>query len=392
MIKKSVAERIEQVQSPVIPIVGDWVKAYPGTLSLGQGVVFYPPPKPISSSIQSFLEDPLNHHYQSVQGIDALLEAIQKKLFDENGMKVDAGGQIMVTAGSNMAFMQAILAIANPGDEVILPKPYYFNHEMALRMLGISTRFIEPDDAMLPTLDRVKEATHDRTRAVVTVSPNNPSGTVYPASLLSDINQFCREKNIYHISDEAYEYFHYDGSNHFSPGSLPLSSDHTLSLYSLSKAYGFASWRIGYMVTPPHLMPSMRKIQDTNLICAPVVSQYAATQALQIGRSYCTGHLSTMDRVRRHLIDALTPLAPWLRITPAKGAFYLLIRLECRQHPLEVVRWLIEKHRVAAIPGNAFGLENSCYLRIAYGSLETSTAHEAIHRLIAGLTELQKAS
>ena len=108
MIKKSVAERIEQVQSPVIPIVGDWVKAYPGTLSLGQGVVFYLPPKPISSSIQSFLEDPLNHRYQSVQGIDALLEAIQKKLFDENGMKVDAGGQIMVTAGSNMAFMQAI--------------------------------------------------------------------------------------------------------------------------------------------------------------------------------------------------------------------------------------------------------------------------------------------
>ena len=149
-------------------------------------------------------------------------------------------------------------------------------------------------------------------------------------------------KNIYHISDEAYEYFHYDGSNHFSPGSLPLSSDHTLSLYSLSKAYGFTSWRIGYMVMPPHLMPSMRKIQDTNLICAPVVSQYAATQALQIGRSYCSEHLSTMDRVRRHLIGALTPLAPWLQITPAKGAFYLLIRLECRQHPLEVVRyWLV---------------------------------------------------
>ena len=80
-----------------------------------------------------------------------------------------------------------------------LPKPYYFNHEMALRMLGISPRFIEPDDAMLPTPDRVKEATHDRTRAIVTVSPNNPSGAVYPASLLSDINQFCREKHLPHF-------------------------------------------------------------------------------------------------------------------------------------------------------------------------------------------------
>ena len=101
MIKKSVAERIEQVQSPVIPIVGDWVKAYPGTLSLGQGVVFYPPPKLISSSIQSFLEDPLNHRYQSVQGIDALLEAIQKKLFDENGMKAFSSNNFFWMASSN---------------------------------------------------------------------------------------------------------------------------------------------------------------------------------------------------------------------------------------------------------------------------------------------------
>ena len=183
MIKKSIAERIEQVQAPVIPIVGDWVRAHPGTLSLGQGVVFYRPPEQRSSSIQNFLEAPLNHRYQSVQGIDALLEAIQKKLFVENRMEVDASGQVMVTAGSNMAFMQAILAIANPGDEVILPKPYYFNHEMALRMLGISPRLIEPDDAMLPTLERAKAATHDRTRAVVTVSPNNPRGAVYPCLL-----------------------------------------------------------------------------------------------------------------------------------------------------------------------------------------------------------------
>ena len=126
--------RMEAVQSPIIPIVGELVRNNPGTISLGQGVVFYPPPSGIGEGLSQFLENPNNHQYKSVQGIPPLLESIKTKLKQENSIKVDKESAIVVTAGSNMAFMNAILAITSAGDEIILNTPYYFNHEMAIRM------------------------------------------------------------------------------------------------------------------------------------------------------------------------------------------------------------------------------------------------------------------
>ena len=135
----------------------------------------------------------------------------------------------------------------------------------------------------MPAIER---AITPRTRAVVTVSPNNPTGAVYPESTLRAVNTLCRDRGIFHIHDEAYEYFTYGGAGHFSPGSLPEAAGHTISLFSLSKAYGMASWRIGYMVIPEVLAEAVNKIQDTILICPPAVSQHAAIAALEVGRSF----------------------------------------------------------------------------------------------------------
>ena len=136
------------------------------------------------------------------------------------------------------------------------------------------------------TWARFEAAITPRTRAIVTISPNNPSGAVYPKATLAAVNALCSERGIYHISDEAYEYFVYDGAEHFSPASLPGATEHTISLYSFSKAYGFASWRIGYMVIPEALTVAVRKAQDTILICPPVVSQHAALGALAAPADY----------------------------------------------------------------------------------------------------------
>src|SRR6185369_12263196 len=127
------------------------------------------------------------------------------------------------------------------------------------------------------------EAITAKTRAVVTISPNNPTGAVYSEAALCEVNQICGERGIYHISDEAYENFTYNGARHFSPASVAGSEAHTISLFSFSKAFGFASWRIGYMVMPENLFVPVKKIQDTILICAPVISQYAACGALKAG-------------------------------------------------------------------------------------------------------------
>ncbi len=382
-----IANRIKSVQTPVIPTVGSWVAAHPGTISLGQGVVHYGPPPEVEEGLKEFQSDPAHHRYKLVQGIPELLQEIEKKLKTDNGIPVRAIDRLMVTAGSNMAFMNAVMAIADSGDEIILPKPYYFNHEMAVTMLGVTPRIVEPEFNMLPSLASIEEAITPKTKAVVTISPNNPSGMVFPADLLRSINQLCKEKGIYHISDEAYEYFLFDGEEHFSPGSIQGSEDHTFSLFSLSKAYGFASWRIGYMVMPPALMPSIKKIQDTNLICAPAISQFAAVKALQCGKSYCTQHLQSMSHVRNQLLDGLRDLQPFVRIIPSKGAFYILIQLDLNAAPLDVVKALINRHKIAVIPGSAFGLDRGCYLRIAFGVLKDAT--DALDRLINGLKSIR---
>jgi len=257
--------RMQSVQSPIIPIVGELIRSNPGTISLGQGVAYYGPPPEARVAIDTFFTNPENHKYKLVQGIPELLDTIQAKLQAENCIS-EEGNRIVVTAGANMGFFNAVLAITDPGDEIILQLPYYFNHEMAVMMADCKAVCVPTDDNYQLQLDSIAAAITGRTRAVVTISPNNPTGSVYRESDLRQLNELCRRKDIYHISDEAYEYFTYNGVEHFSPGSIAGSAEHTISLFSLSKAYGFASWRIGWMVIPEHLYMPTRKIQDTILI------------------------------------------------------------------------------------------------------------------------------
>src|SRR5262245_64225268 len=158
------------------------------------------------------------------------------------------GSRVMVTAGGNMAFVHAILAITQPGDEVILPVPFYFNHEMAIQMADCAAVRVPTDDRYQLNLDAIRRAITPRTRAIVTVSPNNPTGAVFPEAALREVNDLCAHHGLFHISDEVYEYFTYGSAAHASPGAFDGAHAHTISMFSLSKAYGFAGWRIGYMV------------------------------------------------------------------------------------------------------------------------------------------------
>jgi aspartate/methionine/tyrosine aminotransferase len=380
--------RMQAVQSPIIPLVGELIRQNPGTISLGQGVVYYSPPPQAIAALSTFLANPSHHLYQSVQGLPQLLEAIATKLKTDNNIAIDDRHCIVVTAGSNMAFMNAILAITQPGDEIILQAPYYFNHEMAITIAGCHPIIVATDDHYQLRPDAILQAITPKTRAVVTISPNNPTGAVYPEAALQKVNQLCGDRGIYHISDEAYDYFTYNGVPHVSPASFPNSSPHTISLFSLSKAYGFASWRIGYMVLPQELLDPVKKIQDTILICPPVVSQYAAFGALQAGKVYCQGYLHDIATVRSIVLDALKPLVGLCEIAPADGAFYVFLKVNTQLDSLTVVERLIRDYRVAVIPGSTFGMTEGCYLRVAYGALQRDTATAGIDRLVRGLPRI----
>ena len=224
------SERIQAVQSPIIPVVAEWIRQVPDTISLGQGVVSYGPPPEAIAQVQRFLADADNHKYKPVVGMPELIEAFACKLAQENRIVLGAEAQVVITAGGNMAFWNALLAIADPGDEIILQTPYYFNHEMAVTMANCRPVLVSTDANYQLQPDAIREAVTPRTRAVVTVSPNNPTGAVYPEAALRAVNELCRERGLFHIHDEAYEYFVYEQARHFSPGSLPGAASYTISL------------------------------------------------------------------------------------------------------------------------------------------------------------------
>ena len=379
--------RMDAVQAPIIPILGEWIRQTPGTISLGQGMVAYGPPPGALDAIPRFLASPGAHRYGPVEGLPELVGALEQKLTRENGLDLSKS-RVVVTAGGNMAFMNAVLALADPGDEVILQTPFYFNHEMAIVMAGCRAVAVPTDDRYQLQVDRIRAAITPRTRAIVTISPNNPSGAVYPAGDLKAVNQLCADRGVWHIHDEVYEYFTYGGARHVSPGGAPGASAHTISLFSLSKAYGFASWRIGYMVVPDALWTAVNKIQDTLLICPPHVSQAAAVGALAAGRPYCDQHVRTLAAVRELVLARLAEVNDLCEAPSADGAFYCLLRVHTTMPAMTLGERLIREHRVATVPGTTFGLEDGCYLRVSYGALAPETVEEGMGRLVAGLKKL----
>src|SRR5262245_36292793 len=214
------SRRMDAVQAPIIPILGEWIRQRPGTISLGQGMVAYGPPAEALEAIPRFLSSSGAHRYGPVEGLPELVAELETKLTSENGLDLSKS-RVVVTAGGNMAFMNAVLAVADPSDEVILQTPFYFNHEMAIVMAGCRAVAVPTDDRYQLQVDRIRDAITPRTRAIVTISPNNPSGAVYSRADLEAVNELCAKHRLWHIHDEVYEYFTYGTSRHVSPGAAP---------------------------------------------------------------------------------------------------------------------------------------------------------------------------
>ena len=293
----------------------------------------------------------------------------------------------MVTAGGNMAFMNAVLAVADPGDEVILQTPFYFNHEMAVVMAGCRAVAVPTDDRYQLQVDRDPRrhhAAHARHRHDLAEQPDwrgvSRRGPAPPST------QLCAERGLWHIHDEVYEYFTYGGAQPISPGAAPGAAAHTISLYSLSKAYGFASWRIGYMVIPETLWTAVNKIQDTLLICPPHVSQAAAVGALAAGRAYCEPHVAhacRRARSRPRRASARSATSARRRRPTARSTACCAFRTSMQA--MTLAERLIREHRVATAPGTAFGMEEGCYLRSRTAPWRPRRSSEGMGRLVTGL-------
>jgi aspartate/methionine/tyrosine aminotransferase len=402
MVTPPPAGRLADVLAPVIPLVGTLVRQYPGTLSLAQGMVAWGPPAAVSSELRQVLAEGERepsalsdlHRYGPGLGDPRLLAAVRRELRDVRRIDLE-GTEVMVTAGSNMAFHAIAAVICDRGDEVILPLPWYFNHAMAIQLAGGVP--VGVDAGLVLDPGRLAAAITPRTRAIVTISPNNPSGVIQPPEVLERINALCERSGIFHISDEAYAEFVHGAIPHYSPGQAPGSGGHTMSLYSLSKAYGMAGWRIGYAAVPAHLTEALLKVQDTVLICPPRWPQLAARAALEAGPAWCRGRVSDLRPRRDQLIAAVASargrgLDIALMARP-DGAFYGLVDVASPLPGEELVAHLIREKGVAALPGESFGLRPApgrAVLRLSYGMLDGADLAAALDRLMGGLADLSR--
>lgn len=370
-------------KAPIQQLLSE-VEIAKNVISFGQGVPFFGPPEEAVESACNYLHK--SYSYTSDVGISELIEAISRKLRRENGLTVDPSRNIIVTSGANQAFINTILVITKPRDDILLFSPVYFNHVMAVKLADCNPIMIPVRKGYLPSIDVLEDKITDRTKAIVTVSPNNPTGAVYPKTLLREINEICRDKRIYHISDEVYEYYIYDDAEHISPAVFDDSLEYTITIFSFSKSFGMSGYRIGYMVTPSTIYDEILKVQDTTTICAPISSQAAAVTAINIGRRYLEKFYSNLKETRNVFIKKLSS-EDKIIFHKTKGGYFFLFKLRTDLSDWDISKDLIEKYGVITLPGSIFYASYPS-LRVSYGNIDIKQAEEGLDRLIEGLRDI----
>lgn len=350
-------------------------------ISLGQAVPFYAPPPSAIEAAQAALGRPDTHRYSTDPGRPSLRRVLAERLRQHE--RIDCGpDDLLITAGANHAFTTVLTTVASAGDEIVLPSPYFTNHQMAIQAAGaIAIEAPVADrESYRVTWDDIAPALTERTRAVVLCNPSNPTGAPVSETDGVRIAQELAERNILLISDETYMHFVY-GDRHWSAASVAGWRRHVIVIGTFSKSFAMMGWRVGFMLADAAVCAQATKVQDAMIICAPTISQMAAEAAVRDDWDYPrTFHGELLDR-RRRLSSALSGLST-LSWTPTAGGFFAFVHIKgCTDSGKLALRLLDEAH-VVTIPGSSFGRSGEGCLRLSYGSVDTEALDTAIDRVI----------
>ncbi|XP_062182993.1 aromatic aminotransferase ISS1-like isoform X2 [Phragmites australis] len=380
------ARRAVETDAPVMVKIQELLRGATDVMSLAQGVVYWQPPESALNKVKEFIWEPSVSRYGSDDGLPELREALLEKLRRENKLTKSS---VMVTAGANQAFVNLVLTLCDAGDSVVMFAPYYFNAYMSFQMTGVTDILVGASDpkTLHPDVDWLEKVLkeHDPIPKVVTVvNPGNPSGAFIPRPMLERISDLCKKAGAWLLVDNTYEYFMYDGMEHYC-----LEDNHIVNLFSFSKAYGMMGWRVGYIAHPNDadgFHDQLLKVQDNIPICASIVGQYLALYSLEAGPEWIKERVKDLVKNRELLVEALSPLGED-SVKGGEGAIYLWAKLpDNNSDDFEVVRWLANKHGVAVIPGSASG--GPGYIRVSFGGLKEEDTRLAAERLKCGLQEL----
>lgn len=326
-------------------------------------------PEHIKEAAAGAIRDGLVGGYSENAGLPELRKEIVKKLGVFNGIDADIS-QVLVTVGAIEGLFAAVMAVIDPGDEVIMPSPTYSTHiDQVVTASGrpVMVPSIEEEGFALD-IEGIRNAVTKRTRAVMYCSPCNPTGTVYSRKQLERLAEVALEYGLMVITDEAYEYFTYDGNEHFSMGSIPAMRKNVISCYTLTKTYAMTGWRIGYLHADEAMIPEINKVHIPCAICAPVVSQYAALAALEGPQDCVSEFREHYLRARDLMCDRLDRLRAVFRYQRPAGSYLMFPRilLEEGKDSSAFCKRLLREAAVSATPGVAFGPTGEGHMRLSF--------------------------
>lgn len=369
-------------------IAGRTFPAEKKLLDLAQAVPSYPPAAEISGHVAERAALFETAQYTAIKGIPELRESLAGHVAARYGGEV-AADNILITAGCNQAFCIAVLALAKAGDAVMLPVPYYFNHQMWLEMQGIEPIHLpfRRDRAGVPDPEEAAALLTENTKAILLVSPNNPTGAVYPPEVIARFRDLAAERGIALILDETYRDFLIDADG--PPHALFQDAawgDSVIQLYSFSKTFSLTGYRVGSIVAGGKLIDAAAKIMDTVQICTPRISQDAALYGLRHVWPWVAEKRSMLAEREAALREIFRANDLGYELISA-GAYFSYIR-----HPFEglsakqVARKLADEQNILCLPGSFFGPGQDRFLRFAFANAEASEMPELARRLRASLT------
>jgi aminotransferase len=325
-----------------------------GAINLAQGYPDFPAPDEVKEAAVAAIRADHNQ-YAITWGAKSLRDAIAAKTLRFYGYEPDPEREITVACGATESMMAAMLAVVNPGDEVIVFEPFYENYGPDAAISGAKLVFVpleEPDFHF--DEEKLRAAFTPRTKAIVVNTPNNPSGKVFTRAELELIGRLCEEFDALIITDEIYEHIIYDGHVHVSPATLPGLRERTISISGLSKTFSVTGWRLGYIIAPPELTNAIRKVHDFLTVGAPAPLQEAAAVALAFPDSFYEDVARSYAARREVLLTALGEAG--FPVFRPQGAYYIMadIRPFGADDDSEFARFLTAEVGVAPVPGSSF--------------------------------------
>jgi aminotransferase len=356
-VSQRISQRVQGFTESVIREMTRVVAEH-GGVNLAQGMPDFPPPPEVVEAAHRALDGDF-HQYAVTWGALSLRQAVADKYRRFYGMDLDPDRHLTVCCGSTETMLSTLLAVLNPGDEVIIFEPFYENYGPGCIIAGARPVFVplEPPDFSFDP-DRLRRAVSSRTRAIVFNSPNNPTGKVFSKGELQTIADLCLRHDLLAITDEIYEHIVFDGLGHTPIATLPGMADRTVTISGISKSYSVTGWRIGYAVAPADLSVGIRRAHDFVTVGAPHPLQEAAVAALTLPDTYYVW-LRQMYQAKRDLLLGHVEQAGFVAYKP-HGAYYILSEAAhlLKQHRLQddtaFAMFLIREIGVATVPGSSF--------------------------------------